>query len=125
MRKSIPILSIVTWLGGISTITRGPFSDLGWFSPPEIVPCLALGAFAGLMGRYDPTLLIYQVCGIALAVIADIGGFRWAHLASLVLSVLAALWGLLDFLAGRFIEMILVQTRPSSSGSSVISLFCS
>jgi hypothetical protein len=125
VRKSIPILSIVTWLGGISTITRGPFSDLGWFSPPEIVPCLALGAFAGLMGRYDPTLLIYQVCGIALAVIADIGGFRWAHLASLVLSVLAALWGLLDFLAGRFIEMILVQTRPSSSGSSVISLFCS
>ena len=125
MRKSIPILSIVTWLGGISTITRGPFSDLGWFSPPEIVPCLALGAFAGLMGRYDPTLLIYQVCGIALAVIADIGGFRWAHLASLALSVLAALWGLLGFLAARFIEMILVQTRPSSSGSSVISLFCS
>jgi len=99
VRKNIPILSIVTWLGGILTIIRGPFSDLSWFSPPEIVPCLALGAFAGLMGRYAPILLIYQVCGIALAVIAGIGGFRWARLASLALAVPAALWGLLGLFA--------------------------
>jgi len=82
VNKTVPILSIVTWLGGILIITRGPFNDIGWF-----------------MGRYDPSVLIYHVCGIALAVVAGIGDFRWARLASLTFSVPAALWYLLGFFA--------------------------
>ena len=42
--------------------------------------------------------LSYFVCGIIFAAIAGIGGFRWARLVSLALSVPAALLGCFYFL---------------------------
>jgi hypothetical protein len=82
MSKGVPILSIVAWLGFtlIITITIGPFSHVTWF-----------------MGRFVPTVPIYNLCGIILAAVAGIGGCRWAHFASLALSVPASLWAVLGF----------------------------
>ena len=79
MRKSIPILSIVAWLGAIWIVTQSPFS------------------MTLLMGRFNPAVLIfvtYDICGFILAAVARTERFRWARLASFGWSIPAALWHL-------------------------------
>ena len=78
MHRSVPILSIVTWLGGILLVWRGPFTSI-----------------EGL--RLGFNFLSYFVCGIIFATAAGIGEFRWARLVSFALSVPAAIFGCLEF----------------------------
>jgi hypothetical protein len=73
VHRSVPILSIVSWLGGILLIRRGPFTSI------EGLPVA--------------NFLTYFVCGLIFAVIAGVGAFRWARLVSFALSVPAALLG--------------------------------
>jgi hypothetical protein len=73
----VPILSIASWLGGILFMCCGPFASI-WMIPVA-------------------NFLSYFVCGIIFAAIAGIGGFRWARVVSLALSVPAALFGCAGF----------------------------
>jgi hypothetical protein len=77
VHRSVPILSIVSWLGGILLIPRGPFTSI------EGLPVT--------------NFLSYFICGIIFAAIAGIGGFRWARVVSFALSVPAALLGCAGF----------------------------
>ena len=98
MRRTIPILAIVTWLGAILIITRGPFSVVTWF-----------------MGQFDPTFLIYNICGIILAALVFFRGYRWARVASFALALPAGLWALLGvFTLLGFLLPAGEEQRPDS-----------
>jgi hypothetical protein len=100
VRKAISILSIATWTGAILIVSfiGSPFCG-AWF-----------------LGRFDPTLPIYGVCGIVLAAIAGIGDIRWARLASLAWSVPAALWALpgLTVFIRYFLRAFEIEPNPFS-----------
>jgi hypothetical protein len=95
VHRGVPILSIVTWLGGIFLIRRGPFTSI------EGLPV--------------DNFFTYFACGIICTTIAAIGEFRWARLVSFALSVPAALLGC----AGLFGTLLLFflgshETQPDT-----------
>jgi hypothetical protein len=92
VHRSVPILSIVSWLGCILLIWRGPFTSIG------MIP------FANFLS--------YFVCGIIFAAIAGVGAFRWARLVSFALSVPAALLGCAGFFGTL---LLLVYDRHAST----------
>lgn len=100
MHRSVPILSIVSWLGGILLILWGPFTSIG------MIPVA--------------NFLSYFVCGIICAAIAGIGGFRWARVVSFALSVPAALFG-----CGTFFGTLLLFSYESHDSHPAAPLYLS
>lgn len=98
MRKCVPILSVVSWLGAMLIITREAFSHVVW-----------------VMGRFDPTIPVYCLCGILVATAAHYRSARWARLASFALSIPAAAWALLGLLSVfRFLLPTTDTSRPDT-----------